>query len=547
MVDRTDVLILGGGLAGLTLALQIKQRLPALNVVVLERSKHPVPAATHKIGESSVEIGADYFDTVLGLREHLTGRQLRKFGFRFFFSDGRRDVDKVLEVGQSRYLSIATYQIDRGIFENFLAERVRAAGAQFIDGAVVRDFTLSERSREREHEAVYEQDGAERRLSARWLIDASGRAGLLKRRLGLAEPNAHDANGVWFRIGARIDVDDWSDDATWLARCDPRERWLSTNHLVGEGYWVWLIPLASGSHSVGIVADANLHPLGEMNSFDRALHWLHRHQPRLAESLEARRGQLQDFAFLRRYSYGCKQVFSGDRWALTGEAGVFLDPFYSPGSDFIAIANTYISELIAKDMEGARVARFAKLYEQVFFDFYRIMLTLYVDQYTIFGDPEVMPVKVVWDYAYYWGVLCQLFFQRRLTDTAMLARLHPELDATRALNEATQSFLRAWSRASRKRNAATMIDQAALGWFAELNRGLRDPLDDAGFDARMRENCLLLHGLAAQIVACAGAEHPALDSSTLRALIERHEGRSGPLPRVPMYPRYAAGDADLRA
>src|SRR6185437_9793210 len=205
----------------------------------------------------------------------------------------------------------------------------------------------------------------------------------------------HDANGVWFRIGARIDVDEWSDDERWLARCDPRERWLSTNHLVGEGYWVWLIPLASGSHSVGIVADARLHPLAEMNSFERAMRWLNRHQPRLAESLEAQRGQLQDFAFLRDFSYGCKQVFSGARWALTGEAGVFLDPFYSPGSDFIAIANTYVTELVSKDLEGARVARFAKVYEQVYFDFYRIMLSIYVDQYPIFGDPEVMPVKVV--------------------------------------------------------------------------------------------------------------------------------------------------------
>lgn len=538
MIDRTDVLILGGGLAGLTLALQLKQHLPALEVVVLERRKHPVPAATHKVGESSVEIGADYFDTVLGLRDHLVSRQLRKFGFRFFFSDGRPDVDKVLEVGQSRYLSIPTYQIDRGIFENFLGERVQAAGAHFIDGAVVRRVALGERSHE--HEVAYEYDGTEGRVSTRWLIDASGRAGLLKRQLGLAEPNAHDANGVWFRIGSRIDVDDWSEDAQWLARCDPRERWLSTNHLVGEGYWVWLIPLVSGSHSVGIVADARVHPLAEMNTFDRALRWLHKHQPRLAESLEARRGQLQDFAFLRRYSYGCKQVFSGDRWAITGEAGVFLDPFYSPGSDFIAIANTYITELIAKDMEGARVARFAKLYEQVFFDFYRIMLTLYVDQYAIFGDPEVLPAKVIWDYSYYWGVLCQLYFQRRLTDTAALGRLHPELAATRELNEAMQSFLRAWSRASRKRNPGIMIDQAALGWFAELNRGLRDTLDDSAFDARLRENSAILHGLAAEIIARADAEHPALDASALRALIERHEAQTGSLRHVPLYAERSA-------
>lgn len=530
MVERTDLLILGGGLAGLTLALQIKQRLPSLGVVVLERRQHPVPIATHKIGESSVEIGADYFDTVLGLRDHLTGRQLRKFGFRFFFSDGRRDLDNVLELGQSRYLSMPTYQIDRGIFENFLGEQAQAAGAKFIDGAVVRRFTLGERSCE--HEAVYEHAGTERRIGARWLVDASGRAGLLKQQLGLAEPNGHDANAVWFRIGARIDVDDWSDDAAWLARCDPRERWLSTNHLVGEGYWVWLIPLASGSHSVGIVADGRLHPLGEMSTFDRAMRWLHRHQPRLAECLEARRGQLQDFAFLRRYSYGCKQVFSGDRWALTGEAGVFLDPFYSPGSDFIAIANTYITELIAKDIEGARVARFAKLYEHVFFDFYRTMLTLYVDQYAIFGDPEVMPAKVIWDYSYYWGVLCQLFFQRRLADAVMLGRVQTELAATRKLNEAMQPFLRAWSRASRKRNAAIMIDQAALGWFAELNRGLRDELDDSGFEARIRENCALLHGLAAEIIARAGTEYPDVDSAALRALIRTQEERAGALRRV---------------
>ncbi|HXS26196.1 MAG TPA: hypothetical protein VN730_00885, partial [Steroidobacteraceae bacterium] len=435
------------------------------------------------------------------------------------------------------------------IFENFLGEHVRAAGAEFVDGAVVRSYTLAGRAqgaaREEgvasgegaacEHEVIYEHAGSQHRIASRWLIDASGRAGLLKRQLGLSEPNAHDANGVWFRIGARIDVDDWSDDAEWRARCDPRERWLSTNHLVGDGYWVWLIPLVSGSHSVGIVADARRHPIGEMNTFERAMDWLHRHQPRLAEALEERRGQRQDFAFLRGFSYGCKQVFSGARWAITGEAGVFLDPFYSPGSDFIAIANTYITELISKDLEGARLPRFAKLYEQIYFDFYRIMLSLYVDQYAIFGDPEVLPIKVVWDYTYYWGVLCQLFFQRRLADTAMLARLHTELAATRELNEAMQPYFRAWSSVSRKRNDGAMIDQAALAWFAELNRGLRDTLDDAAFDARMRENCALLHGLAAEILARASAEHPALDSSALRALIRQEEGRTGALPRVPLY------------
>ena len=74
---KADVAILGGGLAGLTLSLQLRRRFPDLDILVLERRRHPVPEAAHKVGESSVEIAANYFDTVLGLGEHLAQRQLK--------------------------------------------------------------------------------------------------------------------------------------------------------------------------------------------------------------------------------------------------------------------------------------------------------------------------------------------------------------------------------------------------------------------------------------------------------------------------------------
>jgi flavin-dependent dehydrogenase len=520
-----DVIVMGGGLAGLTLALQLRRQSSGLDVLVLERNLHPVPEAAHKVGESSVELAAHYFDSVLGLTGHLAEKQLRKFGFRFFFSDGRRDLDRVVELGASRFLATPSYQIDRGIFENFLGEEARAHGIRFLDGATVREFSFG--AGPDPHAVRYAHGGAEHAASARWLVDASGRAGLIKKRLGLAEGNAHDANAVWFRIGERIDVNDWSEDPAWLGRCDPPQRWLSTNHLVGEGYWVWLIPLSSGSHSVGIVADAKRHPFAGMNNFERAMQWLHVHQPRLAEHLEPRRGLLQDFAALRGFSYGCRQLFSGGRWAITGEAGVFLDPFYSPGGDFIAISNTYIADLITRDRGGEAVGARAQLYEQFFRSIYESMLSLYVDQYAMFGDPQVLPVKVIWDYTYYWGVLCQLFFQRRLTDIAALGRVRAELASSMQLNFAVQRLLREWSRRSPRENPGLLLDQAALPWFAELNRGLRDELDEAAFVARIRTTTALLSMLAAEIARQARLQCPGLDVAELQSRLGAGPATSG--------------------
>jgi flavin-dependent dehydrogenase len=523
---QADVVIMGGGLAGLTLALQLHQRFAQLDIVVLERMRHPVPEAAHKVGESSVEIAAHYFESVLGLKEHLTTQQLKKFGFRFFFSEGSEQIDRVTELGASRYLATPSYQLDRGIFENYLAGHVKANGVRFIDGARIVGLVMTDEQAASSgadaadlHEVTFERDGVDHVVTGRWLIDASGRAGLIKRKLNLAQPNDHDANAIWFRIGTRIDMDEWSTDEQWLSRCDPPYRWLSTNHLCGEGYWAWLIPLASGSHSVGIVCDANIHPLKTMNSFERAMEWFAKYQPLLARELADKRDLLQDFVALRGFSYGCKQVFSGSRWAITGEAGVFLDPFYSPGGDFIAIANTYITELIAKDLANEPFAPYARMYEQFYFSFYRSTLSLYTNQYAIFGDPEVMPVKVIWDYTYYWGVLCQLFFQNRLTDLTLMSRMREELALCMQLNEALQKLMREWSLVSAKRNTAQLLDQASLDWFAELNRGLRDELDDAGLKARLRDNTELLKALAAEVALTALADHPQLDVSEVRALL----------------------------
>ena len=79
-----DVAILGGGLAGLTMAIHLKRDRPETRVLVVDRRSEPAPEAAFKVGESSVEIGAHYRD-VVGMRDHLEQQQIRKLGLRFFW------------------------------------------------------------------------------------------------------------------------------------------------------------------------------------------------------------------------------------------------------------------------------------------------------------------------------------------------------------------------------------------------------------------------------------------------------------------------------
>ena len=139
--SRCDVAIVGGGLAGLTLALQLKQNAPQLEIVILERSHLPPPIAAHKVGEPIVEIGAHYLSHTLGLKSLLESTQLRKFGLRFFFDSGNQtDLANADELGASNFLPVTSYQLDRGRLEADLAILLRERGVSIMDGCKVRQI-----------------------------------------------------------------------------------------------------------------------------------------------------------------------------------------------------------------------------------------------------------------------------------------------------------------------------------------------------------------------------------------------------------------------
>ena len=518
-IDRYDVAILGGGLAGGCLARQLRMDAPQLRVLVVEKRRHPVPEAAFKVGESSVEIGAHYFQKRLALEPHLRSAQLEKLGLRYFFPQGdNRDLTARVELGPPDFAPVPSFQLDRGRLENHLLRTNADDGVTVLDAHRVRAIALDGAAG---HRVTVEGADGTQEITARWVIDAAGRAGLLKRQLGLVRPSTHGANAAWWRFRSRIKIDDWSNDPAWKARVPSGLRWHSTVHLMGVGYWFWLIPLGSGSHSFGIVADGDLHPFSRINRFERALDWLREFEPQAAAVMEAHASELEDFLALQHFAHGCARVFSPDRWSLVGEAGVFTDPFYSPGSDFIAIGNDYTTDLIVRDARGEAIGERVEAFNAMYLRLFDAFIRLYDGQYPVMGNAQVMTAKVSWDNSTYWSVTALLFFQRRLVRPEFIASIDPLLRRYFLLHARMQQFFKAWDRA----DAGAQYESAWLNIVGvELMRkwqaALGEPLaDDAALRARLETNFERLQALARTWQAVALERHP-----NLRRAIEEDGG-----------------------
>ena len=504
-----DVVILGGGLAGSSLALQLVKACPRARILVAERRAYPLPEAAHKVGESTVELGAQYFGEVIGMKRHLQADQLLKLGLRFFFpAAANRDIARRVEVGAfaSNSLPLPSYQIDRGRFENAMALESLNVGVTFLTACQVQAVEMDAHG----HRVMLRRDGTALTVRARWVVDASGRTGFLKRRLGLAQRVTHEAHAVWLRVGERIDLESWSQDVGWRQRMYPGFRQLSTNHLMGRGYWVWLIPLASNATSVGIVVDAALHPLNRINRWDRALDWLREHEPQFADIIAQKQHLILDFRTQKHYAHGCRQVMSTERWCITGEAGVFTDPFYSPGSDFIAMSNTLITGLIQRDLAGEGIDRHVEFFNWFYLDFmFASSLKVFQYQYPLFGNALVMTAKIIWDFTIYWGVIALLFFQNVLADLDFMMSIQAELLCFRKLQDRVQAFFREWDEQCEPQQwSDTHVDFTQIDFLYQLLDGMQAALSPEQLRAQLAENIRLLDVVAGEMFRKAFGRDP---------------------------------------
>lgn len=501
MQTNYDVIILGGGLAGLALSIQLKRSNPNISILVLERREGMATTAAHKVGESTVELGSHYIREVLGLKEYLEEHELPKHGLRFFFTTGNKDdIATRVELGPRERLPQPSHQLDRGTLENHMISCTQELGTVFLHNATVKDVAISKEG----HIVTYIHDGEEQKATAKWVADATGRGSFLKRKLGFQKPMDHAVNAVWWRLKGVIDVDQWSENMEWRQYLKPGLRLLSTVHLMDKGYWVWIIPLGSKNTSIGIVADPAFHPFESINKYEKAIEWLRINEPRAYKMLAPEAENLMDFKVLKHYAHHTGRIYCGEeKWGVTGEAGAFLDPLYSPGTDFIALNNSWLADLILRDIAGEDVILRANIFEQSHLTLIDNWIPVYHNKYSLMGNTQIMVVKIFWDWATYWSVPTLLFTNNALTNLKLLKELFASAKGFGRrfgeLNSKMQQLFLDWAPYDTVKFTDRYIDPYDLQFMRDFQLGLDVIYEPEDLLKKIAENMQTLEQVAAAI------------------------------------------------
>lgn len=405
-----DLVILGGGLAGGLLARQMRLQRPDLRVLCLERSN----GTDFKVGEATVELFSNYLVRKLGLTTYLYENHLPKNGLRFFFDREGKDapIEQMSEIGSYSLPFHPSFQLDRSTLERELRDGSTRLGADVLEGCKVLDVEFGTPH----HRVKFAEGTTEREVTSTWVVDATGRSSLIAKKLNLrTKESQHRCLASWARLRNVVDLDGPDIDQGFRDRTRNTSRRLSTVHFMHRGYWVWLIPLRGGVTSIGIVGDTK--NVGrEVLTQDGLRDFLH--GQRACKDLIGDAEWL-DFGAYGQLAYGTKQWF-GDRWAVIGEAAAFSDPFYSPGSDFITLANDYTADLISRQHDGEDTAERQRLYEGYLQFRYGANLPLYREQYDLFGSYELMSIKWNFDIAAYYALWVNSYLQDKHLDVADL-------------------------------------------------------------------------------------------------------------------------------
>jgi len=395
-MERFDVVILGGAFSGAAAAILLRREAPQLRVLVVEKAE----AFDEKVGEATTEMSAMFLTRRLAMWHHLESEQLPKEGLRYWFSN-----DKVTghanasETGGYLRSAVPSFQLRRDALDEHLLATAVKEGAELWRPARALNAELNDF----DSRLAIEAGGETREVACRWILDASGRATFIGRKLGLIERNDdHPTAAIWCRWKDVRHIDDIAARDGALGARNIGSRRLATNHYTGHGYWIWVIPLGNGETSIGVVFDKRI--VGLHQSHDRAADFIGflKAIPSLNELLEGASPRLEDLRFYSHLPYVTKQ-YMGKGWALLGDAAAFLDPYYSPGLDHAAFSVEATTEIVKMDAAGSDVgARIAEHNETFVRSYHRFFRAAFRDKYTYMGESDLLSAAFLLDTAHYY-------------------------------------------------------------------------------------------------------------------------------------------------
>lgn len=298
------VAVIGAGPAGATAARLLADW--GHSVAILAR-----PPDRHSLAESLPPSIRKLLDHVGILKLVENAGFLPATGNTSWWGDGR---------GRSESFSDATgFQVLRADFDGLLLEAAAASGA------ARRAVTVGRIDLEGPKSALVEYvkaNGTRGRFRARFVLDCSGRAGVIARRFRVKDRRLTTValSGVWRREGGFT----------------PAE----ATHTLVEAYadgWAWSVPLSKERRHVAFMVDPRPGTAA-------------RYHTELAKTAHLKRilegGSLEQSPWTCDASVYGARAFGGPRFLLVGDAGSFLDPMSSFGVKK-ALASAWMAAVVA--------------------------------------------------------------------------------------------------------------------------------------------------------------------------------------------------------
>jgi flavin-dependent dehydrogenase len=323
-----DVIVIGAGPAGSIASARLHKE--GFSVFVLEKLEFP----RFVIGESLLPHCMDHLDE-LDLLDCVVAKNFQlKTGVTFDHDDER------CQFLFSNKFSDGwdyTYQVKRADFDHALIEEVERKGVKVEFNAEV---TAVETSSEIQHITYLNKSGETKKVSARYIIDASGYGRVLPRLFDLDKPAPSSPRGAVFSH-----VKDEN-------RTDKAAENIFVHDFNNNTAWIWAIPFSDKTASVGVVGDVDLvneFAEGNGEKFQEFI----RNFPGITS-----RFINTDFLFEPRailnYSVSIKK-FYGDGFILCGNSTEFLDPVFSSGVTLAMSSGHQAAKLVCQHLKGNQV------------------------------------------------------------------------------------------------------------------------------------------------------------------------------------------------